>query len=236
MPLLVETQTSGGVCRREHGACGLVWTFWEWVVVVHAPEDFWVSCLPDDCDPSSTFATNIGPSLDAFWLIPSPQLILTPLHSNYGAFFSYYNLWFVFSTARRLAMANASGIVCTKNYRTNRDYWKPYLWESFIRGRQASRQKWTVSPRCSAAYAYGDHSHFADAKHRPSIASSDAVGVNNATSQSLTDRLTREHRMIPDEERRILNVRPQDRMDILAQVRHSMPFSSILLSTTVQYL
>ena len=175
-------------------------------------------------------------SLDAFRLIPSPQLILTTLHSNYRAFFSYYNPWFVFSTARRLAMANSSHIVCTKNYRTTRDCWNSYLWESLIRGRQASRQKWTVSPCRSAAYTYGDHSLFADAKHRPAITSSDAVGVNNATSQSLTDRLTREHRMTVDEARMILNVRPQDSVDIMAQVRYSMPSSSILFSTAVQSL
>lgn len=42
--------------------------------------------------------------------------------------------------------------------------------------------------------------------------------------------------MTLDEARMILNVRPQDSMDILAQVRHSMPFSSILFSTAVQYL
>lgn len=204
--------------------------------MVHAPEDFCVSCPSDDCGPSGQpLLQRFDSSLDAFWLIPYPQLILTPLHSNYGTSFSYYNPWFVFSTTRRLAMANSSGIVCTKNYHTNRDYYRSYLWESFIRGRQASRQKWTIPPRCSAAYAYGDHSHFADTKHRPAIGSSDAVGVNNATSQSLTDRLTREHRMTLDEARMILNVRPQDSMDILAQVRRSMPslpFSSRLRCNT----
>ena len=116
-------------------------------------------------------------------------------------------------------MANSSGAVITKNYRTARDYWRSYLWESFIRGRQASRQKWTVSRCRSVAYTHSVDSHFADAKHRPAIASSDAVGVNNATSQSLTDRLTREHRMTLDEARMILNVRPQDSIDIIAQVR-----------------
>lgn len=130
--------------------------------------------------------------------------------------------------------ANSSGAVCTKNYRTARDYWRSYLWESFIRGRQASRQKWTIPPCCSAAYTHNDGSHFADAKHRPTIASSDAVGVNNATSQSLTDRLTREHRMTLDEARMILNVRSQDNMDIIAQVRYFIPYSSILFSAALQ--
>jgi import inner membrane translocase subunit TIM16 len=82
----------------------------------------------------------------------------------------------------------------------------------------------------------GDRSRFADAKHRPAIASSDAVGVNNATSQSLTDRLTREHRMTLDEARMVLNVRPQDNMNIIAQVRLSMLLSSLLFSAVVRYL
>lgn len=181
------------------------------------------------------------PLLQRFGLQPrrlSAHLISTThsndLHSKYGAFFSYYNPWFVFSTARRLAIANSSGIVCTKNYRTTRYYYRPYLWESFIRGRQASRQKWIVSLCRLAAHTYDGHSHFADAKHRPALTSSDAVGVNNATSQSLTDRLTREHRMTVDEARMILNVRPLDSVDIIAQVRYSMSFSSILFSTAVQ--
>ena len=132
--------------------------------------------------------------------------------------------------------ANLSGLVCTKNHRAARDYWGSHLWQSFIRSRQTSRQKWAVLSCRSAAYTYRDHSRSADAKHRPALASSDAVGLDNATSQSLTDRLTREHRMTPDEARMILNIRPQDNMDIIAQVSLSMPRSSLLFSAAVQYL
>jgi len=140
------------------------------------------------------------------------------------------------SIAQRLVMANSNGVVRTKNYRATRGYWRSYLWESFIRSKQASCQKWAVLPRHAAAYTHDDHSRFADAKHRPALASSDAVGVNNATSQSPTDRLTREHRMTLDEARMILNVRPLDNIEIVAQVRPSMPFSSLLFSAAVQYL
>ncbi|KAF8629246.1 hypothetical protein AX17_005825 [Amanita inopinata Kibby_2008] len=49
---------------------------------------------------------------------------------------------------------------------------------------------------------------YADAKHRPpGAAGSDVAGIDNATSGSLTDRLTREHRMTLDEAHLILNVK-----------------------------
>ena len=48
----------------------------------------------------------------------------------------------------------------------------------------------------------------ADAKHSPQGAiGSDVAGVRNATSGSLTDKLTREHRMTLDEAHLILNVK-----------------------------
>ena len=45
-----------------------------------------------------------------------------------------------------------------------------------------------------------------------------AAGVGNATSGSLTDRLTREHRMTADEARLILNVRREDGIDSIMKV------------------
>jgi len=52
-----------------------------------------------------------------------------------------------------------------------------------------------------------------NAKHSPQGAiGSDAVGVGNATSGSLTDQLTRQHRMTLDEAQLILNVRRGDEM------------------------
>ena len=52
---------------------------------------------------------------------------------------------------------------------------------------------------------------FADAKHRPQGAlTNDAAGVGHATSTSLTDRLTREHRLTLDEANMILNVKRGD--------------------------
>lgn len=59
----------------------------------------------------------------------------------------------------------------------------------------------------------------ADAKHRPPALGSDVAGVGNATSASITDKLTREHRMTLDEARLILNVKKDDAMDRVLQVR-----------------
>ncbi|KAG8834715.1 hypothetical protein FRC17_007621 [Serendipita sp. 399] len=48
---------------------------------------------------------------------------------------------------------------------------------------------------------------YKNAQHRPILASGgDAVGVQNATSMSITDKLTREHKMTADEARLILNI------------------------------
>ncbi|KAH9948665.1 hypothetical protein B0H21DRAFT_221193 [Amylocystis lapponica] len=61
-----------------------------------------------------------------------------------------------------------------------------------------------------------------NAKHRPQAAlGGDAAGVGNATSGSLTDRLTREHRMTADEARLILNVKKEDPTErMLQQYEH----------------
>lgn len=46
----------------------------------------------------------------------------------------------------------------------------------------------------------------------------DAAGVGNATSGSLTDRLTREHRMTADEARLILNAKREDGLENILRV------------------
>ncbi|PVG02500.1 hypothetical protein CPB86DRAFT_751208 [Serendipita vermifera] len=52
---------------------------------------------------------------------------------------------------------------------------------------------------------------YRNAQHRPVLAGgSEAAGVQNATSMSLTDKLTREHKMTADEARLILNIGKHD--------------------------
>lgn len=58
-----------------------------------------------------------------------------------------------------------------------------------------------------------------DAKYRPEAVSGDVAGMRTATSGSLTDRLTREHRMTIDEARLILNVNKEDPMETILSVR-----------------
>ena len=68
----------------------------------------------------------------------------------------------------------------------------------------------------------------ADAKYRPTgAAGADVAGVGNATSGSLTDRLTREHRMTADEARQILNVKKEDSVERIMQVRRCLVSSQL---------
>lgn len=67
---------------------------------------------------------------------------------------------------------------------------------------------------------------YKDAQHRPQGgALGDAAGVSNATSGSLTDRLTREHKMTLDEARLILNVKKTDPMENVLRVRRQLDLS-----------
>lgn len=50
----------------------------------------------------------------------------------------------------------------------------------------------------------------------------DVAGVGNATSGSVTDNLTRQHRMTLDEAQLILNVKRSDDMEKILKVRHGM--------------
>lgn len=58
-----------------------------------------------------------------------------------------------------------------------------------------------------------------DAKHTPAGSSSDVAGVSNATSGSITDKLTREHRMTIDEAYLILNLKRGEPMEQIVKVR-----------------
>jgi len=58
-----------------------------------------------------------------------------------------------------------------------------------------------------------------DAKHSPQGAiGSDVAGVRNATSGSLTDKLTREHRMTLDEAHLILNTKCGETLESVLKV------------------
>ena len=63
----------------------------------------------------------------------------------------------------------------------------------------------------------------ADAKYRPIAGNSDAAGIGRATSGSITDTLTRDHRMTLDEAHLILNVKRGDSMESILEVKTSHP-------------
>lgn len=68
----------------------------------------------------------------------------------------------------------------------------------------------------------------ADAQTRPQAAlQSEAAGVGNATSGSLTDKLTREHRLTVDEARLILNLKKEDPLEHTLRVRLHLKFFTI---------
>jgi len=61
----------------------------------------------------------------------------------------------------------------------------------------------------------------ADAKHRPQGAIGEVDGVGHATTGSVTDKLTREHRMTLDEAHLILNTKRGEVVERILQVRLS---------------
>ena len=69
--------------------------------------------------------------------------------------------------------------------------------------------------------SYANQIHV-DAKHTPeAITGGDVAGIRNATSGSITDKLTREHRMTFDEACLILNVKKDSPIEGVLQVSYS---------------
>ena len=63
-----------------------------------------------------------------------------------------------------------------------------------------------------------------DAQYRPQGSSSSAAGIGDATSGSITDKLTRDHRMTLDEAQLILNIKQGDPLETVVQVRYLSQF------------
>jgi len=89
--------------------------------------------------------------------------------------------------------------------------------ESSVGGHTASRQKYVRS--WSSGIGLTAFLFHADAKHRPQGAiGSDVAGVGNATTGSVTDKLTREHRMTIDEAHLILNAKRGENLEQILRV------------------
>ena len=73
---------------------------------------------------------------------------------------------------------------------------------------------------------------YVDAKQRPEALGSDVVGVGKATSGSLTDKLTREHRLTLDEAHLILNTKKEDSLEqvLAVSTNFSITIARLLMS------
>jgi hypothetical protein len=74
-----------------------------------------------------------------------------------------------------------------------------------------------------------------DAKHTPQgVLGNEVTGIGNATSTSITDQLTRQHRMTLDEAHLILNVKRGDNMEIVLKV--SLQLHALLEEEAVNFI
>jgi import inner membrane translocase subunit TIM16 len=64
---------------------------------------------------------------------------------------------------------------------------------------------------------------YTDAKQRPEALGADVMGVGKATTGSLTDKLTREHRLTLDEAHLILNTKKEDSLEQVVAVSANFP-------------
>jgi hypothetical protein len=71
-----------------------------------------------------------------------------------------------------------------------------------------------------------------DAKHSPQgLLGNEVAGVGNATSGSLTDQLTRQHRMTLDEAHLILNVKRGEDMAVVLKVSYDDDLLGVVFDT-----
>ena len=105
--------------------------------------------------------------------------------------------------------------VCSESHNPDPRHGVPDIWQGIVCRRGAGRKKY-VAPD----FVCNDVTYVpcVDAKNRPEALGSDVVGVGKATSGSLTDKLTREHRLTLDEAHLILNTKKEDSMEQILSV------------------
>jgi hypothetical protein len=89
-------------------------------------------------------------------------------------------------------------------------YGVPDIWQGIVHRRGTGRKKYCVRDFAPAEMTYMS---CVDTKSRPEALSSDGVDVGKATSGSLTDKLTWEHRLTLDEAHLILNTKKEDSLE-----------------------
>ena len=105
--------------------------------------------------------------------------------------------------------------VCSKSHHPDSYHGDPDIWQGVVCRRNAGRKKYCVS---DFVCDEGTYISCVDAKHRPEGLGSDVVGMGKATSGSLTDKLTREHRLTLDEAHLILNAKKEDSLEQILAV------------------
>ena len=105
--------------------------------------------------------------------------------------------------------------VCSKGHNPDPYHGDPDIWQGAVCCRNAGRKKYRVLDFVCDEDAYVT---CIDAKHRPDGLGSDVVGMGKATSGSLTDKLTREHRLTLDEAHLILNAKKEDSLEQILAV------------------
>jgi len=112
--------------------------------------------------------------------------------------------------------------VCSKSHYPDPYHGDPDIWQGVVCSRNAGRKKYPAPDFVRDKATYISR---IDAKHRPEGLGSDVVGMGKATSGSLTDKLTREHRLTLDEAHLILNAKKEDSLEeILAVSAQSRAF------------
>jgi import inner membrane translocase subunit TIM16 len=115
--------------------------------------------------------------------------------------------------------------VCSKGHHPDPHHRDSDIWQGIVCRWSAGREKYRVP---DVFREEATDVPFIDAKNRPEALGTDVVGVGKATSGSLTDKLTREHRLTLDEAHMILNTKKEDPLEQILSV--SAKFSSIIFA------
>ena len=105
--------------------------------------------------------------------------------------------------------------VCSQSHHPDPHNGDPDIWQGIVCCGNASSKKYR-----DRALVYGEMTHLkcVDAKSRPEALGSDVMGVGKATSGSITDKLTRDHRLTLDEAHMILNTKKEDPLEQIRAV------------------
>lgn len=107
----------------------------------------------------------------------------------------------------------------TENSCPDSDHWDTNFRQGSLRGRQAGRQKYVMCLADTTGRLVLTMC-WLDARHSPQgMLGSDIAGLKDASSSSITDQLTRQHRMTLDEAHLILNVKRGESLEVVQTVR-----------------